>query len=151
LARWAGSRSAQTGSGCTRAVLWAAVILEISAGLDDGTAWGGRVGRTDCHQIVTIGGRFRPFGALSSGCRRKKMPGKFGTYRASSTPSAGLKILVSAVQSRPSPPFISFTHTHLHAADFQPLTRVARTLGRNLADHARLGASLMGITVRSAG
>ena len=55
----------------------------------------------------------------------------------------GLKILVSAVQSRPSPPFISFTHTHLHAADFQQLTRIVLTLGLNLADHARLGASLI--------
>ena len=69
--------------------------------------WCSEVGEPDCHQIVTIGGRFRPFGALSSGCRRKNMPGKFGTYRASSTPPPGLKILVSAVQSRPSPPFIS--------------------------------------------
>jgi len=73
--------------------------------------WCSEVGEPDCHQIVTIGGRFRPFGALSSGCRRKKMPGKFGTYRASSAPAAGLKILVSAVQSRPSPPFLPHTST----------------------------------------
>ncbi len=71
--------------------------------------------------------------------------------RPSREMEAGLKILVSAVQSRPSPPFISFAHKHLHAADFQQLSRVTLTLGRNLADHARLGASLMGITVRSAG
>jgi hypothetical protein len=64
--------------------------------------WTARI--RDCHQFVTIGGGFRPFGARSSGSARRKMPGKFRTYRASSTPSTGLKILVSAVQSRPSPP-----------------------------------------------
>ena len=35
------------------------------------------------------------------------MSGKFAAYRTPSPRSAGLKILVSAVQSRPSPPFIS--------------------------------------------
>jgi hypothetical protein len=64
---------------------------------------------------------------------------------------AGLKILVSAVQSRPSPPFCFRVDSYLHAADFQQITRCTFRLGRNLADHARLGASLMGITVRSAG
>ena len=77
-------------------MLWVAVIVRDLPGLENGSAWGSESGAPDCHQIATIGGRFRPFGALSSGCLRKKMPGKFGTYRASSTPSPGLKILWSS-------------------------------------------------------
>ena len=65
--------------------------------------------------------------------------------------SLGLKILVSAVQSRPSPPFHFCVDSYLHAADFQQLARHTFRLGRNLADHARLGASLIGMTVRSPG
>lgn len=56
----------------------------------------------DCHQFVTIRGGFRPFGAVSSGSARRKMPGKFGTYRASPAPSAGLKILCSSHFLMPS-------------------------------------------------
>jgi len=61
----------------------------------------------DCDQFVTIGGGFRPFSAPSSDVLEERMPGKFGTYRASSAPSAGPKILVSAVQSSPGPPLFS--------------------------------------------
>ena len=58
---------------------------------------------------------------------------------------------MSAVQSRPSPPFHFRVDSYLHAADFQHLARRTFRLGRNLADQARLGASLIGMTVRSAG
>jgi hypothetical protein len=71
--------------------------------------------------------------------------------RPSRGKGAGLKILVSAVQSRPSPPFHFCVDSYLHAADFQQLARHTFRLGRNLADHARLGASLIGMTVRSPG
>src|SRR6202158_6063178 len=58
--------------------------------------WCSEVGEPDCHQIVTIGGGFRPLGPSLADLLEEKMPGKFGTYPASSAPSAGLKILVSA-------------------------------------------------------
>src|SRR5262245_1645188 len=43
-----------------------------------------------------------PLGPSPADLQKEKMPGKLGAYRASSTSPAGLKILVSAVQSRPS-------------------------------------------------
>ena len=54
--------------------------------------------------------------------------------------------------SIPSQPTIHFrVDSYLHAGDFQHLACRTFRLGRNLADHARLGASLIGMTVRSAG
>ena len=44
-----------------------------------------------------------PFQPSPADLLEEKMPSKFGTYWASSAPSAGLKILVSALQSRPVP------------------------------------------------
>jgi len=49
-------------------------------------------GEPDCHQIVTMGADSGAFGSSPADVCEKRIPGKFGTYRASSTPSAGLKI-----------------------------------------------------------
>ncbi len=79
----------------------------------------------------------------------------YSGYRQIMRPSrgmrAGLKILVSAVQSRPSPPFHSHFDAHLHSHAFQHHARMARTLGRNLGVHGRPDASLIGMTVRTTG
>jgi hypothetical protein len=96
LASWAGSRIAQTSLG--RNGTCVVVIPERSVGLESMPASRGAVKLTepDCHQFVTIGGGFRPFGALSSGSARRKdarqvryLPGILSAVRRSENPGVG--------------------------------------------------------------
>ena len=91
--------------GLSRICLQAAHIIEICPEFLPMQRGAVELTEPDCHQFVTMGRIQGLLGPLQRIYSKKRCPGKFGTYRASSAPSAGLKIWW--FNPVPVPPFFS--------------------------------------------